>query len=57
MIREFGGQGGISFLPERQEIRRSCLDVSKLAATGRWAPRLELDEGIASLAEHVRAAT
>jgi len=57
MIREFGGQGGISFLPERHEIRRSCLDVSKLVATGRWAPRHALADGIASLAEHVRAAT
>jgi UDP-glucose 4-epimerase len=57
MIREFGGQGGISFLPERQEIRRSCLDVSKLSRTGRWSPRHALADGIASLAEHVRAAT
>jgi UDP-glucose 4-epimerase len=54
MIRASGGQGGITFLPERQEIRRSCLDISKLVATGRWAPRRALAEGIESLAEHVR---
>ena len=37
-------------LPARGEIRRSCLDVSKLLGTGRWQPRYDLRTGIAQLA-------
>lgn len=55
MLAAFGG-GTIERLPARGEIRRSCLDVSKLVATGRWRPSLDLRAGVAELAMHARAA-
>lgn len=33
-------------VPARGEIRRSCLDVRKLTATGRWRPEVSLAEGL-----------
>lgn len=50
MTQAFGGRTGIEFLPARQEVQRSCLDVRKLAATGRWSPRTDLATGVAELA-------
>lgn len=46
----FGANGAIEHLPARGEIRRSCLDVSKLTATGGWSPRYDLASGISQLA-------
>jgi UDP-glucose 4-epimerase len=51
MIAAFGGSGAIEHLPPRGEIRRSCLNVSKLVATGRWRPRVGLATGVAALAK------
>lgn len=50
MVTAFGGRAGIEYLPERQEVRRSCLDVGKLVRTGRWYPRIDLSSGVAELA-------
>ena len=50
MTKAFGGQRGIQYLPARHEVRRSCLDVSKLTRTGRWLPRRDLASGVAELA-------
>lgn len=50
MTAAFGGSAGIEHLPERQEVRRSCLDVGKLLRTGRWSPRIDLASGVAELA-------
>jgi UDP-glucose 4-epimerase len=57
MIAAFGGSGMIERMPPRGEIRRSCLDVSKLAATGRWRPRIDLATGVAALAGLSRTRT
>jgi UDP-glucose 4-epimerase len=56
MVETFGGAARIEHVPERQEIRRSCLDVAKLTATGRWSPRRDLASGIAELAAAVSPA-
>jgi len=56
MRAAFGCETAIEHLPARQEIRRSCLDVSKLKNTGRWSPRVHLAEGIAALAAAAVAA-
>lgn len=50
MTDAFGGGAGIEYLPARQEIRRSCLSIGKLAGTGRWSPKRELPSGVADLA-------
>ena len=55
MLVAFGG-GTIERLPARGEIRRSCLDVSKLIATGRWQPSRDFATGVGELAALVRAA-
>jgi UDP-glucose 4-epimerase len=49
LIATFGG-GRVAYQPARGEIRRSCLDVSKLTATGRWRPSRDLADGVAELA-------
>lgn len=49
MLSAFGG-GTIERLPARGEIRRSCLDVSKLMATGRWPPSRDFATGVGELA-------
>ncbi len=56
MIAAFGATGAIEHLPPRGEIRRSCLDVSKLLATGRWQPKYDLVRGAKELAAQARAA-
>jgi UDP-glucose 4-epimerase len=50
MLAAFGSQHPIEHLPPRGEIRRSCLDVSKLIGTGRWRPLRSLADGVAELA-------
>lgn len=50
MIAAFGGERAIEHRPPRGEIRRSCLDPSKLIATGSWRPRMDLAQGVADLA-------
>ena len=50
MSAAFRSRSGIEYLPARQEVRRSCLDVGKLVATGRWSPRRDLASGVAELA-------
>ncbi len=57
MSEAFGEASPIEHLPARGEIRRSCLDVSKLVATGRWLPRYDLRGGVAQLAASVGIAT
>lgn len=57
MTAAFGSGNTIVHLPPRGEIRRSCLDVSKLAATGRWRPSRSLAGGIAELATAAAAST
>ncbi len=54
VLMAFGG-GTIERLPARGEIRRSCLDVSKLEATGRWRPTRDLAAGVRELAMRARA--
>lgn len=54
VLTAFGG-GTIERLPARGEIRRSCLDVSKLEATGRWRPSRDLAAGVGELAMRARA--
>jgi UDP-glucose 4-epimerase len=54
LIAAFGG-GRVIYQPARGEIRRSCLDVSKLTATGRWRPSRDLATGVAELAAFVKA--
>jgi UDP-glucose 4-epimerase len=49
-IDAFNSSCGVDRLPERREIRRSCLDVSKLQRTGRWSAKVPLKDGLASLA-------
>jgi UDP-glucose 4-epimerase len=56
MVAAFGASTPMAYLPERQEIRRSCLDVSKLKSTRRWLPQVDLDRGIAKLARAIAAA-
>ena len=56
MTEAFGGKTGIEYLPARTEIERSCLDVRKLVATGRWSPRVDLAAGVAALAATMTAA-
>ena len=56
MVAAFGSGAGVEYLPERREIRRSCLDVAKLAGTGRWSPKRDLASGIAELATAVTPA-
>lgn len=53
MSAAFEGGSAIVHLPPRGEIRRSCLDVSKLTSTGRWRPGRSLAGGIAELAAAV----
>jgi UDP-glucose 4-epimerase len=50
MLAAFGAGGGVEHLPPRGEIRRSCLDVSKLTATNRWRPGVALRQGLDELA-------
>jgi UDP-glucose 4-epimerase len=59
MIEAFGEHTIIERLPARGEIRRSCLDVTKLRATGRWTPSHALPSAIgdmvhAAVREYVR---
>ena len=54
MLSAFGGKRGVEHLPPRGEIRRSCLDVSKLTSAGRWAPRTSLAQGVLELARATR---
>lgn len=53
MCEAFGAPPLMTHRPARQEVRRSCLDVSKLAGTGRWAPRYTVASGIASLVQEL----
>lgn len=53
MAAAFGSGNTIVHMPPRGEIRRSCLDVSKLTSTGRWDPGRSLAWGIAELAAAV----
>ena len=48
MIRAFGRGGSVEYLPGRQEIRRSCLNIDKLLATGKWRPRMRPCHGVGS---------
>lgn len=50
IIEAFGEHAIIERLPARGEIRRSCLDVTKLRGTGRWAPEHRLADGVRELA-------
>jgi len=50
MRRAFACDPRIECLPARHEVRRSVLDVAKLAGTGRWAPRVSLEAGIRAFA-------
>ena len=50
MLGAFGSSGALEHLPARGEIRRSCLDVSKLVATGLWRPKYDLLRGVTELA-------
>ena len=54
MLAAFGG-GTIERLPARGEIRQSCLDVSKLKATGRWQPSRDFATGVREVAAFARA--
>jgi len=56
MLDAFGAATPLAYLAERQEIRRSCLDVTKLKGTGRWLPQADLASGIAKLASAMAAA-
>jgi UDP-glucose 4-epimerase len=49
MIEAFGEHALIERLPARGEIRRSCLDVSKLCGTG-WAPSHRLEDSAPEMA-------
>ena len=53
MIEAFAEHALIERLPARGEIRRSCLDVTKLRSTGRWSPSHTL---AASAGDMARAA-
>ncbi|MDP9237991.1 MAG: NAD-dependent epimerase/dehydratase family protein [Chloroflexota bacterium] len=55
MLAAFGARSVVHYQPDRPEIRRSCLDVSKLTATGRWAPAVDLPNGIGRLARAMPA--
>jgi UDP-glucose 4-epimerase len=46
----------VTHLPERGEVRRSCLDVAKLRALG-WRPQRELGDALASLVGAAATAT
>jgi UDP-glucose 4-epimerase len=50
MAGAFGSRAAAQYHPARPEIRRSCLDVSKLMATRRWAAQVELAHGVTQLA-------
>jgi UDP-glucose 4-epimerase len=54
-LRTAYGELDVRYEPARQEIRRSCIDASKLLATGRWRPRTELREGLLALARELAA--
>ena len=54
-LRSGFGDLDVRYEPARQEIRRSVIDASKLAATGRWSPRTGLREGLLSLARQLTA--
>jgi UDP-glucose 4-epimerase len=54
MIAAYGA-GVVEHLPARGEIRRSCLNISKLTATGRWQPQVDLAAGAAEMAAASRA--
>jgi UDP-glucose 4-epimerase len=56
MRAAFGATLPIQYHSERQEIRHSCLDVSKLISTGGWVPQVDLRTGIESLARALAAA-
>ena len=55
MLAAFGSSGAIEHVPPRGEIRRSCLDISKLVATGQWRPRIDMAAGAADLAANSKA--
>ncbi len=55
ILQAFGSTSGVERLAERREIRRSCVDVSKLEGTGRWHAKLSLAEGLAALADQIAA--
>jgi UDP-glucose 4-epimerase len=54
-LRTAYGELDVQYEPARQEIRRSCIDASKLLATGGWQPRTELREGLLALARELAA--
>ena len=56
MTHAFEGSHELLRLPARQEIRRSCLDVTRLRSTGRWTPRRDLQAGVSDLARALRPA-
>lgn len=56
MCRASACDPGVERLPALREVRRSVLDVSKLAGTGRWRPRVALDDGVRALAASAPAA-
>jgi UDP-glucose 4-epimerase len=54
MLAVFGGTGTVEYVAARGEVRRSCLDISKLLATGRWRAAHWLAPGIVEMAEALR---
>jgi UDP-glucose 4-epimerase len=57
MLGAFNSSCGVMRLPERREIRRSCLDVSKLRRTRRWSAKVTLTDGLAALAAQLTRRT
>ena len=53
MLGAFNSSCGVERLPERYEIRRSCLDVSKLERTDRWSAKVTLMHGLQMLAAQI----
>lgn len=49
-LRGAYGDVAVAYEAARQEIRRSCIDASKLMGTGRWRARTALRDGLLGLA-------
>jgi UDP-glucose 4-epimerase len=56
MIEASGEHAMIERQPARGEVMRSCIDPSKLRATGRWAPRRSLASALPALLRPVARA-
>jgi UDP-glucose 4-epimerase len=54
-LRPAFGDLDVRYEPARHEIRRSCIDASKLLGTGRWRPRTPLADGLLALARSLAA--